>query len=124
MMKYSSLSPILYSTQLSETVKFYTERLRFELIEFDQELNRVKLRCGISTVEFWNPPTTKPFEAPVLTGYLRIGTPQLIALWNRVKNEVKVVVGLDIYDDPLGYFCIEDNNGYRLIFSEPTQPDR
>lgn len=110
--------PVIYTTQLGETVDFYTGTLGFTT-DFDAEkdtwafLERDKTGIMVSL-----PNSHVHFEKPVFTGSFYFITDKIDQLWEEFNNKANVCYPIETFDYGMREFAIFDNNGYILQFGE------
>jgi catechol 2,3-dioxygenase-like lactoylglutathione lyase family enzyme len=122
-----TLSPILWTKDLKQTVSFYESVLGFKAkSDFP---NFVSLTRGSVEIMFIVPqeepeqckdPNNKEefFPRPVLTGSIFIVTDQVDELWESVKDKVNVKTSIENRAYLMRDFSILDNNGYELVFGQ------
>lgn len=126
-MKLHKLSPILWTKDLNETIRFYESILGFK--GRGSFPNFVSLSRGDVEIMFIVPqdepedckdPDDKEefFPKPSLTGSLFILTEQVDELWGQVKNKVVIKSTIADREYLMRDFSILDNNGYELVFGQ------
>jgi uncharacterized glyoxalase superfamily protein PhnB len=116
-MKLHELSPILWTKDLSETVRFYEEVLGFSSqSNFPNFVSLSKNDVRIMFVLRVDEPDES--WAPALTGSIYLFMENVDECWGQVKN--KAIIKSAIADRPYSMrdFCILDNNGYELVFGQ------
>jgi uncharacterized glyoxalase superfamily protein PhnB len=120
-----SISPNIFVTDINKTIDFY-KQLGFNVVTTVPEqgdIFRTMMTCGNVTFLF------QTFES---LGYvlsvisrqngdsllLYIQTTEIIKFFDQIKDNVKVVYGLEKTFYGATEFSIEDNNGYLLTFAE------
>jgi uncharacterized glyoxalase superfamily protein PhnB len=115
--KLTSIVPMLATTDIPETVRFYQERLGFECksqMEGWACLERDGVELMLSA-----PNAHLPFEKPLLTGslYFRLShADEVDELWAKVRGETPAVYPIEDFEYGMREFAIRDNNGYILQF--------
>ncbi|MFZ6012593.1 MAG: VOC family protein [Bacteroidota bacterium] len=126
-MKLQSLSPILWTKNLVETISFYEKILGFKSqSNFPNFVSLTKDGIEIMFVvpqdepEDCKEPNNKEqfFTKPLLTGSLFITTSQVDDLWIKVKNKATIKSPIADREYLMRDFSILDNNGYELVFGE------
>ncbi len=115
-MKANSLTPILWTEQLSETIEFYTETLNFICGERNDDWGWAALQNHSVEIMFSKPNEHTPFHKPLFTGSFYIVVDNADELWEEFKNKVKVAYAIETFDWGMREFAIYDNNGYMLQF--------
>lgn len=116
-MQLMSIVPMLATTDIPATVRFYQERLGFECgvqMEGWACLQRDGVELMISL-----PNAHLPFDKPLLTGslYFRLkNVREVDELWDRLKEKTTVVYPVENFDYGMREFAVRDNNGYVLQF--------
>jgi uncharacterized glyoxalase superfamily protein PhnB len=120
-----SVSPNIFVTDINKTIDFY-KQLGFDLITtVPEEGNFIfaMMTCGNVTFMF------QTFESlgndlPIISRQnggsllLYIQTTEIRKFFDQIKDNVKVVKGLEKTFYGATEFSIEDNNGYLLTFAE------
>jgi catechol 2,3-dioxygenase-like lactoylglutathione lyase family enzyme len=117
-MKLLNLSPMLYTVSLEESIAFYTSKLGFTAGGQSVEDGWASLFKDEVEIMFSLPNAHLPFKEPVFTGSFYFRTDNVDELWNKLKDDVKVVYELENFDYGMREFAIYDNNGYILQFGE------
>ena len=130
-MKLSLLTPCLKASDLEETVRFYTELLGFRVeslwppdeptfvvLDHGPSLDRVAV-----SLMFYSEDMVENEPKPGLTGQLTLDVDDVMSLFESLRGEVKVLWGPEVYHYGRREFSIADPNGYRLVFSEPTDDE-
>ena len=121
MPEFTSLKPMLYTKQLNDTVKFYTEVLGFTCAAFEEAWGWVSLQKDTIEIMLSYPNDHIPFEAPVFTGSFYIVTDNVDELWNSWKDKCRVCYELESFEYGMREFAIYDNNGYLLQFGQEIE---
>ena len=123
MIEFEGTTPLLKARDLDETVAFYTRLLGFESDQLwpTEEpglcmLERGHTRLMFSTGADWD----TPGAPPTLTGQLVFELSGVAELYEKLRGQVEVLWGPEVYAYGRREFSIRDPNGYRLVFSEPT----
>jgi uncharacterized glyoxalase superfamily protein PhnB len=117
-MKIISLTPILYSKHLEDTIDFYEKRLGFNCLSFKPDLGWVCL--GLDNIEIiYSKPNEKLFfEKSIFTGSFYFNIQNVEEFWNEIKNNVSICYPLEEFNYDMKEFAIYDNNGYILQFGQ------
>jgi uncharacterized glyoxalase superfamily protein PhnB len=117
-MTLTDLTPMLYSTDLDGTMKWYTDFLEFRCNSYNKEVGWLNLSHGKLSLMFCAPNAHIPFEKPVCTGSFYFNTQDVDILWDRLKEKVNVCYPIEDFDYGMREFGIYDNNGYLLQFGK------
>lgn len=117
------MTPELEAKDLEETIRFYTERLGFDLAGAwpDDEPTLCFLDHGDVHLMFFTEGRPDERDGPALSGQLRFDVTNVAGLHARLAGQVEVLWGPEVYDYGRREFSIRDPNGYALVFSEPTE---
>lgn len=120
-MRFLSVTPSLFTTNIASTVEFYTRHLGFTLDTLwpAEEPTVAILDHGPVHLLFYAERLDSPGE-PTMSGELRFDVEEVQAFHDRIASEVEVLWGPEVYHYGRREFSIRDPNGYALIFSEPT----
>ena len=113
------ITPALRCRDLESTIAFYTEWLGFvvESMWPADEPTFCILDNGPVHLMFHTEAYEGASEAPLMTGQLHIDMEGgVLALHERLEDEVEVLWGPEVYSYGRREFSIRDPNGYRLIF--------
>lgn len=122
-MKFISLQPILWTTDLDSTLDFYRENLGFETGEHNEEIGWALLVNGETSLMISRPNEHMPFEKCNFTGSFYFTVDSVDALWEKLKDKVKVCYGIEDFYYGMREFAIFDNNGYILQFGSPIESE-
>lgn len=117
-MSYKALRPILWTAQLQESIEFYKNILDFTVDEQNDAWGWASLSKDGVELMLTKPNEHMPFTGPVFTGSFYITTDNVDQLWEKLKNQAKVVYGIENFDWQMREFAIYDNNGYILQFGQ------
>ncbi|MBV9988303.1 MAG: VOC family protein [Chitinophagaceae bacterium] len=115
-MKIQEISPILWTTNLDETIKFYTEALGFTAQSNFPHF--VSLSKDDTRLMFVVPQEEPDFHQSVLTGSIYIFMENVDAFWELVKDKATIKDPIADRAYLMRDFAILDNNGYELVFGE------
>lgn len=118
MPKFTSLKPMLYTKQLSDTIAFYTKILGFECAAFEETWGWASLQKDDVEIMLAYPNVNISFDAPAFTGSFYIITDKVDELWDACKDKCKVCYDIESFEYGMREFAIYDNNGYLLQFGQ------
>lgn len=117
-MKLTSLTPMLRTWALQETIAFYTEVLGFQCDSFSEEWNWASLSKDDVMLMVSGPNEHEDDQQPAFTGSLYFKTQDVDALWIQVKDQAEICYAPETFPYGMREFAIYDNNGYLLQFGE------
>ena len=117
-MKPRTLTPMLWTTELEETISFYTDILGFTCGERNDEWGWAALYNGEVEIMLARPSENVPFEKPNFTGSFYFQVYDVDTLWGELKHKCEVEYPLENFDWEMREFAIRDNNGYILQFGQ------
>jgi catechol 2,3-dioxygenase-like lactoylglutathione lyase family enzyme len=120
-MKLTELRPMLWTKNLQETVRFYTEILNFTCDEIDEDWGWASLSKDGVALMIARPNEQTLFEAPAFTGSFYFNTDEIDALWEQLKDKARICYSIDDFEYGMREFAIYDNNGYLLQFGQEIQ---
>lgn len=120
-MKLNDVRPMLWTTELKETLEFYCSVLGFCCDEMNEEWGWACLHKDSVEIMFVKPGKGLPFEKPHCTGSLYITTDDVDGLWEKLGRSVRVCYPIENFDWGMREFAIYDNNGYILQFGEELE---
>ena len=118
MPNFTSLKPMLYTKQLSETIAFYTKVLGFECAAFEETYGWASLQKDDLEIMLAYPNVNMQFEQPAITGSFYITTDKVDELWMAVKDKCRICYEIESFDYGMREFGVYDNNGYLLQFGQ------
>lgn len=121
-MKISQLTPMLYTTDLQGTLRFYTQTLGFMCEANDESAGWASVKLDDCQLMFSLPNAHLAFEKPVFTGSFYFTVDSTDSLWEQVKDRTEVCYPIENFDYGMREFAIYDNNGYLLQFGEEITP--
>jgi uncharacterized glyoxalase superfamily protein PhnB len=116
-MRFTGLTPTLYTRDIRGSVDFYVNTLGFERDGPVGGGVAFVRRDAVAIMFAW-PNVHMPFETPVMTGALYIHCENVDAIWEQVKDAARVCYPVEDFDYGMREFAIFDNNGYLLQFGE------
>lgn len=114
------MTPMLETTQLDETVKFWSEILGFEIDAYQKNF-WAKLSKDALAIMFSTPNAHRDFEKPNLTGSIYFETDEVDKTWNEIKEKVKVCYEIETFDYGMREFGFYDNNEYLIQFGQDAE---
>ena len=123
-MKLQALTPMLRTWDLPGSIAFYTEVLGFECERASEEWGWASLRRDDAAIMLAGPDLHAGDTAPAFTGSLYLKTDDVNALWERLKDRVRICYPIETFDYGMREFAIYDNNGYVLQFGQPRPAAR
>ena len=119
-MQFQSLSPILWTKNLQETIVFYETLLGFKSrSNFPNFVALYKDEAEIMFVVPGGEPDDKDFfPRPLLTGSIYVFMKDVNEFWESVKQKVKIKTPIADRQYLMRDFSIFDNNGYEIVFGE------
>lgn len=120
-MKLTSLSPVLESRNLEETIEFYTNRLGFTVrgkLEEDGKPVWCDLVKDQVSIMFSTPNEKMNYGTIQLSGSIYINVEDVDTLWSSLKDCCEIVYPIENFVYEMREFAIKDNNGYVLNFGE------
>lgn len=118
MTKFNHLRPMLWTTKIKETIRFYEEILGFTCGEYNEEWQWAALRKDEVEIMLAKPNEHTPFEKPNFTGSFYLNVNNIDELWDKLKEECKICYPIENFPWQMREFAIYDNNGYLLQFGE------
>ena len=123
-MKIKQLIPMLESDDMEGTIQFYTETLGFQVFDVMKENDRAywcNLYRDDAEIMFTSRNAHSTSKSATLTGVLYFYPDDVKALWQELKDRVKVEwepqdFGYGMYD-----FAIRDNNDFILAFGQTLE---
>jgi uncharacterized glyoxalase superfamily protein PhnB len=116
-----SLRPILRTTQLPETIGFYTEILGFNLDNYDEEWGWASVSKEGIEIMLAIPNVHEPFNNPMFTGSFYFNTDNVESWWEQLRDKAKICYELETFDYGMREFAVYDNNGYLLQFGQEIE---
>ena len=113
----SSLSIILYSNQIEESIAFY-KRLGFEVVNQIGTNEWVMLSFEQCTLMLSKPVESIEFVNPTFTGSIYFNVQNCAQIWERVSSWAIIEYPMQDFDYGMREFAIRDTNGYLLQFGE------
>ncbi|MGH7597891.1 MAG: VOC family protein [bacterium] len=117
-MKFHELTPMLYTTNLKESVEFYTTLLGFQCDSMSEDWGWASVKRDSVAIMLALPNAHIPFDKPTFTGSLYLYADDVDALWQQLHDKVKVCYPIENFEYGMREFAIYDNNGYLLQFGQ------
>ena len=117
-MRFKTLTPMLYSSDVPGTIAFYTTVLGFTCDNVMEDAHWASLRRDDVTIMISVPNEHIPFEKPILTGSLYLQVEDVDAIWQKLESKANVCYPIENFDYGMREFAIYDNNGYLLQFGQ------
>jgi uncharacterized glyoxalase superfamily protein PhnB len=122
-MKLANLRPVLYVSNMDETIRFYQDVLGFQCVSRID--GWAALRNGEVEIMISLPNAHVPFEKPLFTGSFYFNPEDVDSLWEDLKDKAPVVYPIENFHYGMREFAVRDNNGYCLQFgSEIKDPSQ
>jgi uncharacterized glyoxalase superfamily protein PhnB len=115
-MKLQSLTPMLWTKDLTASIAFYREVLGFECANQTEGwacLEKDDVELMLST-----PNAHEPFDRIQFTGSFYFRPDDVKSLWEQLRHKAAIVYPLEDFDYGMREFAIRDNNGYILQFGQ------
>ena len=110
---------MLRTNDFEGTIAFYVERLGFTCEGRSDADGWASLRRDAVRLMVGAPNAHMPFDTPAFTGSLYFDVDDARALWEAVRDHVRVGYPLEDFHYGMREFAIFDNNGYLLQFGQP-----
>ncbi|MXN92900.1 bleomycin resistance family protein [Flavobacterium sp. Sd200] len=108
---------MFWTTEVAQTVVFYTEVLGFEC-GVQEEGWAVLLKDEIEIMLAY-PNGHAEFGSPMFTGSFYINTSDVDMLWEKLKDNCNICYPIEDFEYGMREFAIYDNNNYILQFGQP-----
>lgn len=115
-MRLQNLVPILWVSDIHQTIQFYRDVLGFECVNQIEGwacLKKDEIELMISL-----PNAHEPFDRLQFTGSFYFHPDNVDELWRWLKDKATVVYPIENFDYGMREFAIRDNNGYILQFGQ------
>ena len=117
-MKLQPIVPMIWTSELQETIDFYCNILGFTCGNKNDDWGWATIHRDQCELMIAIPNEHTPFEKPSFTGTFYIKTDDVDGLWNEIKSKVKVVYDIEEFEWGMREFAIYDNNGFILQFGQ------
>lgn len=119
-MTLKSITPMLYTRQVRESVDFYINNLGFTCVGFDENWGWATVSRDDIEIMFALPNDHTTFTVPKFTGSFYIRTDKVDELWNELKEHAVICYPIETFDYGMREFAVFDFNGYLLQFGTPV----
>lgn len=116
-----SISPMLETKSLKETLAFYTEILGFTNDGYFEDWGWMSLKKDGLSIMFITPNEHRNIPEPIMSGSLYISTENVDEVWADLKDKCKVSYPIEDFSYGMREFAILDNNGYMIQFGKHSQ---
>ena len=120
-MKIKHLRPMLWTNDFEGTIRFYTEKLGFELLARMDEYPWAALKLDSAGVMISGPNEHVPQKDIAFSGSFYFNTDDVDACWHELKDKVRICYDIETFDFGMREFAIYDNNGYLLQFGQEVE---
>jgi catechol 2,3-dioxygenase-like lactoylglutathione lyase family enzyme len=117
-MKLTHLKPMIWTTNLKETVDFYTDILGFACTGISEEYGWASVLRDHVEIMMAVPNVPASFENPAFTGSFYITSTNIEHMWEELKDRTKIAYPIDNFKYGMREFAIYDNNGYLIQFGQ------
>ena len=117
-MTVHSLTPMLRVPDVAKSLSFYVEVLGFTCARHEQQWDWARLVYDGAEIMLSGLNVSEGDAAPSFTGSLYLRVDDLDALWERVKDVVKVCYSPETFAYGMREFAIYDGDGYLLQFGQ------
>ncbi len=115
-MKFKSVTPMLWTGDIEESIEFYTNHLGFQCKERNIENGWATISKEDVDIMFALPNSEAPFE--MFTGSLYFKVENLDEFYDTIKDNVDLASELETSEKNVKEFSIFDNSGYILQFGQ------
>ena len=121
MFSLRSLTPMLETDSINDTIQFYNKVLGFTLSEtweHESELKWASLYKDNTWLMFATRNTHRELAQPIVTRDLYFYPDDVNAVWEAVNDKCEIVYPIENFSYGMREFAIKDNNGYILKFGK------
>lgn len=122
-MKLNSLTPLLRTRRLQETIDWYVGVLGFTCTANVPEWGFGRVQLDEADIMLATPNEHESFDQPALTGSLYLNTTDAAGWWEKLKDKCRVCYPLETFDYGMKEFGVYDINGYLLQFGQVLEED-
>lgn len=122
-MNFEKAIPMLYTTQLEETVNYYSKVIGFHCNALDVNAGWASIARDEVELMFATPNDHIKFDKPVFTGTIYLKVRDVATLWDQLKEHCEICYPLESFDYGMMEFAIYDNNGYMIQFGQEIVPE-
>ena len=117
MNKVKSLTPMLWTEKLEETINFYRDILGFTVNEHNSDCGWADISKDAANLMLAKPNEHVGFKnGAQFTGTFYFRIENADELWEKLKDKVKVCYAIEDFEWGMREFAIYDNNVYTLQF--------
>ncbi|WP_396145796.1 VOC family protein [Flavobacterium sp.] len=117
-MKFQPIVPMIWTKELHKTVDFYCDILGFACGKYSEDWGWAAVHKDDCEIMIAKPNEHTTFERPYFSGTFYIKTDDVDALWNQIKDKVKIAYEIEDFDWDMREFAIYDNNSYMIQFGQ------
>jgi uncharacterized glyoxalase superfamily protein PhnB len=119
-MKYTikSITPMLETKSMKETLAFYTEILGFKNDGYFEDWGWMNVKKDGFAIMFTTPNEHRNIPEPIMSGSLYINTDNVDEVWQELKDKCKVCYPVEDFSYGMREFAVYDNNGYLIQFGK------
>jgi uncharacterized glyoxalase superfamily protein PhnB len=122
-MKITELRPMMSTEDLHGTIDFYTNVLGFTCGEFNEDWGWATLTIGDIAIMIARPNEHVPYDKIGFTGSFYFSTDDVEAMWEKLRDKVRICYGIEDFEYGMREFAIYDNNGYTLQFGQEIKAE-
>ena len=115
-MDLSGPTPVLYVTNVEETIQFYVGVLGFRCV--NQTEGWASLQRDRAEVMISVPNAHLNFDKPLFTGTFYFRSNEVDTLWEQLRDRVAIVYPIENFEYGMREFAVRDLNGYILQFGQ------
>ena len=115
---FQPIRPMIWTSELDETIRFYVTVLGFTCREYNTEWGWAALQKDAAEIMLARPNEHTPFEKPMFTGSFYINVDDVDALWDTLKDKCRICYEIGDFEWQMREFAVYDNNGYLLQFGQ------
>ncbi|MGN8069500.1 VOC family protein [Mucilaginibacter sp. SG564] len=120
-MALKSITPMLYTLRVKESVDFYVSNLGFTCVGFDEDWGWATVSRDDIEIMIALPNEHETFTVPKFTGSFYIRTNNVDELWNELKEKAVICYPIEDFNYGMREFAVFDNNAYILQFGTPLE---
>lgn len=117
-MKLTTLTPVIYTNDIEETVNFYVQVLGFTCIANQPDWGWARVSLDNVDVMISKPNDHIFFDKPTFTGSFYFNTDNVDEIWEQVKDKTKICYPIENFEYGMREFAVYDSNGYLLQFGQ------
>src|SRR6478672_2946721 len=120
-MSLTNLRPMMWTEDLMGSVGFYTDVLGFTAVEVREDWGWASLSKDNVWLMLCRPNEHTPYDKIGFTGSFYFNIDDVDALWDELRDKVKVCYGIENFEWGMREFAVYDNNGYLLQFGQEIE---